>query len=657
LANIEIVMTTVIRKILVANRGEIAARVLRSINNAGYRSIAVFSEADAGAPHVAIADQAVCIGPPPVSESYLSIPAILEAARITGADAVHPGYGFLSENADFVAACAEAGLLFIGPSAESIRLMGDKRLAKERMIAAGVPCIPGYQGADQSVSAMRLAAADIGYPLMIKASAGGGGRGIRLIHEETELEAAMNSAASEARNAFGDGTLYLEKAIFGARHIEVQVVADSHGTTLHLGERDCSAQRRNQKVVEEAPSSAVSAKLRERMCADAVAAAKSINYLGVGTIEFLLDHEGSHYFLEMNTRLQVEHPVTEMVTGLDLVDLQLRVAAGQPLGLTQDAVRFYGHAFEARLYTEDPTEGFTPRTGTVSAWRPATGAHVRIDAGIVEGQAITPFYDPMVAKIIAWGVTRDDARRRLARAVADTVLMGVGNNRRYLHRLLNDPALIAGEVTTDYLNSQQALCEPEDTPPIMKAVAATLLCWPPAVTLDAWRQGGDGAWTITFTDSDEPARVTRARNGQVTVTWADTQVQFMPLARSDGIMRILIGSVQETIQYCQQLNSVELSWQGLDAAFVEHDTRTPDAQAGGSGTLRAPMSASVINVMVAVGEQVQLHQPLFVLEAMKMELEIRAEVAGTVVSVNTKKGAQVSAQQVLAEIVDQEAAS
>lgn len=650
-------MTTVIRKILVANRGEIAARVLRSINNAGYRSIAVFSEADAGAPHVAIADQAVCIGPPPVSESYLSIPAILEAARITGADAVHPGYGFLSENADFVAACAEAGLLFIGPSAESIRLMGDKRLAKERMIAAGVPCIPGYQGADQSVSAMRLAAADIGYPLMIKASAGGGGRGIRLIHEETELEAAMNSAASEARNAFGDGTLYLEKAIFGARHIEVQVVADSHGTTLHLGERDCSAQRRNQKVVEEAPSSAVSAKLRERMCADAVAAAKSINYLGVGTIEFLLDHEGSHYFLEMNTRLQVEHPVTEMVTGLDLVDLQLRVAAGQPLGLTQDAVRFYGHAFEARLYTEDPTEGFTPRTGTVSAWRPATGAHVRIDAGIVEGQAITPFYDPMVAKIIAWGVTRDDARRRLARAVADTVLMGVGNNRRYLHRLLNDPALIAGEVTTDYLNSQQALCEPEDTPPIMKAVAATLLCWPPAVTLDAWRQGGDGAWTITFTDSDEPARVTRARNGQVTVTWADTQVQFMPLARSDGIMRILIGSVQETIQYCQQLNSVELSWQGLDAAFVEHDTRTPDAQAGGSGTLRAPMSASVINVMVAVGEQVQLHQPLFVLEAMKMELEIRAEVAGTVVSVNTKKGAQVSAQQVLAEIVDQEAAS
>ncbi|HUH60204.1 MAG TPA: acetyl-CoA carboxylase biotin carboxylase subunit [Candidimonas sp.] len=650
-------MTTVIRKILVANRGEIAARILRSINNAGYRSIAVFSEADAGAPHVTIADQAICIGPPPVSESYLSIPAIIAAARRTGADAIHPGYGFLSENADFVTACSEAGLLFIGPSADSIRLMGDKRLAKNRMIAAGVPCIPGYQGADQSLGAMRLAAAEIGYPLMIKASAGGGGRGIRLIHAETELEAAMSSAASEARNAFGDGTLYLEKAIFGARHIEVQVVADSQGTTLHLGERDCSAQRRNQKVVEEAPSSAVSAELRKRMCADAVAAAKSIGYLGVGTIEFLLDHEGRHYFLEMNTRLQVEHPVTEMVTGLDLVDLQLRIAAGQPLGFTQEDVHFHGHAFEARLYTEDPAEGFTPRTGTVSAWRPAIGPHVRIDSGIVEGQTITPFYDPMVAKLIAWGTTRDDARRRLARAVDDTVFMGVGNNRRYLHRLLNDPVLIAGEVTTDYLNSQQTLCDLEDTPPIMRAVAATLLCWPAAVTLDGWRQGGDGAWTVVFADSSKPAQVRRARNGEVTVTWADTQVRFMPLARGDGALRISTASVQETVQYCQRLNSVEVCWRGLDAAFVEHDTRAPDLQAGGSGTLRAPMSASVINVMVAVGDQVRLHQPLFVLEAMKMELEIRAEVAGTVMSVNTKTGAQVSAQQVLAEIVNVEATS
>lgn len=650
-------MTTVIRKILVANRGEIAARVIRSINNAGYRSIAVFSEADADAPHVTIADQAVCIGPPAVSKSYLSIPAILKAARLTGADAVHPGYGFLSENADFVAACSEAGLLFIGPSADNIRLMGDKRLAKDRMIAAGVPCIPGYQGADQSFDTMKLAATKIGYPLMIKASAGGGGRGIRLIHAETELEAAMASAASEASNAFGDGTLYLEKAIFGARHVEVQVVADSHGTTLHLGERDCSAQRRNQKVVEEAPSSAVSAELRERMCSDAVTAARSIDYLGVGTIEFLLDHEGRHYFLEMNTRLQVEHPVTEMITGLDLVDMQLRVAAGQPLGLTQDEVRFDGHAFEARLYTEDPAEGFTPRTGTVSAWRPATGAHVRIDAGIVEGQTITPFYDPMVAKIIAWGATRDDARRRLARAVADTVFMGVGNNRCYLHRLLNDPALIAGEMTTDYLNNQQALCNLEDTPPIMRAVAATLLCWPETVTLDEWRHGGEGTWTVMLADCDESSQVKRSRDGQITVTWADAHVQFTPLARGDGVLRIEMAAVQESMQYFRHLNRVEISWQAMDAAFVEQETRAPDSQVGGSGTLRAPMSASVINVMVAVGDQVRLHQPLFVLEAMKMELEITAEVAGTVVSVNTKTGAQVSAQQVLAEIAEQETTS
>ncbi|MBT3532379.1 MAG: ATP-grasp domain-containing protein, partial [Rhodospirillaceae bacterium] len=371
-------------RVLIANRGEIACRIMATAHAMGYDTVAVYSEADANAPHVGMADQAVCIGPAPVAESYLNVAAILDAAARTGADAVHPGYGFLAENAAFAQACGDAGVTFIGPSPQAIELMGNKRLAKLRMADAEVPCVPGYSGAAQDDEVLLAAGESIGFPVMVKAASGGGGRGMRLVEAAEDLAAAISSARSEAENAFGSGELILEKAVVEPRHVEIQVFADAHGNCLHLGERDCSIQRRHQKVVEEAPSPAVDAALRAKMGGAAVAAAQAIDYVGAGTVEFLLGADGAFYFLEMNTRLQVEHPVTEMITGLDLVAWQLDVAAGEPLPLTQDEVRFDGHAIEVRLYAEDPYADFLPQTGTVVAWRPSPD--VRVDTGIDQGQ-------------------------------------------------------------------------------------------------------------------------------------------------------------------------------------------------------------------------------------------------------------------------------
>ena len=424
-------------KVLVANRGEIACRVLQSARSLGYRTVAVFSEADAGARHVQLADEAVCIGPATAAESYLNVPALLDACRRSGADAVHPGYGFLSENADFAAACAEAGVTFIGPPAEAIRLMGSKRLSKIAMQEAGVPCVPGYQGEDQSDDTLIKEAEAVGLPLMIKASAGGGGRGMRVVTEPQQIAAQLKSARQEAKSSFGNDELILERAVINPRHVEIQVFGDHHGNVIHLGERDCSVQRRHQKVVEEAPSPVVDEDLRRRMGEAAVNAAKACDYVGAGTVEFLLGADGEFYFLEMNTRLQVEHPVTELVTGQDLVAWQLRVAAGEPLPLTQEQVRLTGHAMEVRLYAEDPAQGYLPQTGPVLSWRPASGEGVRIDHGLVDGAEVGSHYDPMLAKIIAFGASRDEARRRLIRAVEDTVLMGLDDNRRFLERVMN----------------------------------------------------------------------------------------------------------------------------------------------------------------------------------------------------------------------------
>ncbi|RZI66720.1 MAG: acetyl-CoA carboxylase biotin carboxylase subunit, partial [Variovorax sp.] len=412
-------LSTPFRKILIANRGEIALRIIRSARALGYRTVAVYSTADAGARHVREADQAVCIGEPLPAQSYLCIPAIIEAAKLSGADAVHPGYGFLAENEDFAQACKDAGLVFIGPSAEAIVSMGNKAGAKTLMQAAGVPCIPGYQGGDQGEERLAAEAARIGFPVMIKATAGGGGRGMRLVPSAKEFPELLRSARSEAQSAFGNPEVILERAIVEPRHIEIQIFADRHGNAIHLGERDCSVQRRHQKVIEEAPSPAVDADLRARMGATAVAAVKAIRYEGAGTLEFLLDAQGNYYFMEMNTRLQVEHPVTEAITGLDLVALQLRVAAGEPLPITQDQVRFNGHAIEVRLCAEDADKGFMPQSGTMALWQ--MPSQLRVEDALQSGGEIPPYYDSMIAKIIRHGDTRDAARRQLMAGLEDAV--------------------------------------------------------------------------------------------------------------------------------------------------------------------------------------------------------------------------------------------
>ena len=434
-------------KVLIANRGEIAVRVIRGCKRLGYKTVAVYSEADREALHVRLADEAVCVGPAPAKESYLAIGKLIAAAKQAGAQAIHPGYGFLSERADFARAVQAAGLVFIGPDPASIEAMGNKSTSKIRMLAAGVPCVPGYQGHDQSDDTLVNEAKKARLPVMIKAAAGGGGRGMRLVHDETTLLTHIQSARSEATNAFGDGQLLIEKAVMEARHVEIQVFGDRHGNVIHLGERDCSVQRRNQKIVEEAPSPAVGDDLRARMGAAAVAAAKAVNYVGAGTVEFMLARDGQFYFLEMNTRLQVEHPVTEFVYGVDLVDWQLRIAQGEPLPMTQDEVlaRRHGWAIEVRLCAEDPANDFMPQTGTVLAWQPASGEGMRVDHGVVEGQTISPFYDSMQAKLIAFGATREQARRKLLQMLDQTVLLGVTSNRDLLAKILRDEVFAAGD--------------------------------------------------------------------------------------------------------------------------------------------------------------------------------------------------------------------
>ena len=425
-----------ITKVLVANRGEIALRVMKTAKAMGYETVAVYSEADADAPHVKFADEAVCIGAPQVNQSYLVVEKIIEACKQTGANAVHPGYGFLSENTEFCAQCQANGITFIGPDPKAIELMGNKRLAKIEMLEAGVPCIPGYEGAEQSENVLLEKAKEIGFPIMVKATAGGGGRGMRLVWKAEEFLAQLKTAKSEALNAFGSDEIILEKAVVNPRHIEIQVFADRHGNCIYLGERDCSVQRRHQKVVEEAPSPFVNEALRQKMGEAAVNAAKACDYVGAGTVEFLTDDEGNFYFLEMNTRLQVEHPVTELVTGVDLVAWQLIIAAGGLLPKTQEEVTINGHAMEVRLYAEDPALGFMPQTGKILSWQYAQDDGLRMDAGIQEGQEVTPYYDPMLAKVIAYGENRDVARRRLMSSLKNMNLLGVRCNRGFLYNIL-----------------------------------------------------------------------------------------------------------------------------------------------------------------------------------------------------------------------------
>ncbi len=650
--------------ILIANRGEIAVRVIRAARALGYRTVAVYSRADAGAPHVALADSAVEIGPAPANQSYLDVERLLAAAQSAGADAVHPGYGFLSENAAFAQACVDRGLTFIGPDPEVIALMGDKAAARRRMTEAGVPCVPGYDGEDQSERTLREAGVRIGFPVMVKAAAGGGGRGMRLVSNGDDLPAALKTARSEAENAFGCGTLILEKAVLQPRHVEIQVFADAHGNVVHLGERDCSVQRRHQKVLEESPCPVMTPELRQQMGDAAVAAARAVSYRGAGTVEFLLDTDGAFYFLEMNTRIQVEHPVTEAVTGLDLVGLQLRVAEGLPLGFEQQDVTLTGHAIEARLYAEEPGRDFLPATGRIDLWRPPAGEGVRCDDGIASGMEISPYYDPMLAKIVAWGESREIARARLIEALKTTVIFGPPNNRHFLIEALQRQAFAAGAATTAFIAEQftaQQLTAPAATPEELAMAAVLLyrarrqaaagkalgLCeelfdWSSAGVLVSRFVLADQDLTVT-TDGAGGYRVVIAAGGTLNVAAVHEQ---------DGQARLRVDGVVHAVQYLSPAeHRLRLSVDGRDFDF--EDQLASVAIAGNSaadGQVAAPMHGIVLDVFVQPGDRVTAGQRLAVLEAMKMQHDILAPADGAVAEALCQPAQQVSADSVLFEL-------
>jgi geranyl-CoA carboxylase alpha subunit len=653
--------------VLIANRSEIACRIIRSARAGGYRTVAVYSDADAQSPHVQLADDAVNIGPGPVGESYLVIDKLLQAAAASGAEAIHPGYGFLSENAEFAQACEAQGLVFIGPDSQAIRLMGNKAEAKRRMLEAGVPCVPGYEGQAQDDETLLKEGADIGMPLMVKAAAGGGGRGMRLVEREADLANAITLARAEAQSAFGNGELILEKAILRPRHVEVQVFGDTHGNIIHLGERDCSVQRRHQKVVEEAPCPIMTPALRDAMGAAAVAAAKSINYRGAGTVEFLLDESGHFYFLEMNTRLQVEHPVTELVTGLDLVALQLAVAQGEPLGLEQSDVTLTGHAIEVRLYTEDPSQDFLPTSGPIELWAPAAGEGVRVDDGITTGQVISPFYDPMVAKIIAYADNREAARLRLIDALNNTVLFGPAHNGQFLVQCLDNETFADGGATTAFISEQfnEAALARQVPTFETSAIAATLeiraaresladsavilspelMGWGSAAALVSRKRYSHGEFTHDVSCEALSSTRCRVSDGQIAV---ETDIlEYGPTAA-----RVKVGDRKYRVHYrLARPGELYLSVDGHTYRFCDEILRDgEEAAGGGSGKVTAPMHGLLLDIRVAEGDQVESGAILAVLEAMKMHYEIVAEAGGKVTSVVGVAGQQVAADDLLFEI-------
>ncbi|WP_460091683.1 acetyl/propionyl/methylcrotonyl-CoA carboxylase subunit alpha [Pseudomonas sp. S2_E02] len=649
-----------IHKILIANRGEIACRIQRTAQALGYRTVAVFSDADADALHVQMADQAVRIGPSPVQQSYLNIPAILDAARRSGADAIHPGYGFLSENAEFARACEQAGLIFIGPSVEAIELMGSKRQSKIAMLEAGVPCIAGYQGAEQDDATLLREAERIGYPLMIKASAGGGGRGMRLLQNAADLPAQLRTARSEALNAFGSDELILEQALIEPRHVEVQLFGDQHGNLIYLGERDCSIQRRHQKVIEEAPCPVMTAELRQAMGEAALKAGRAVNYVGAGTVEFLLDTRGQFYFLEMNTRLQVEHPVTELITGLDLVAWQLLVAEGQPLPLTQDQVQLNGHAMEVRFYAEDPAQDFLPQTGRVQAWEPALQHGTRIDHGLLEGQSVSPFYDPMLGKLIAWGATREEARRKLLRAVQDTVLLGVQSNQRLLASLLQHPQFISGDFSTAFIarHFSDHPCLHRSIPDAEQLAIATVLFYQTSARshrapLNGWRNNANVPlhYRLGLDDQTWTVQLLAEAQGVFKVQIADRTLELKLIDHDAQSVTLEVDGLRQRHTY--RLNDEQL-WLFCHPGSLHLEDRTHaviDSQTSvSSGTLKAPMDGAIVDVLVSEGSPVSKGQLLVVLEAMKMEHPLKAGIDGVLKRVQVKVGDQVKNRQVLLQV-------
>ena len=646
----------------------------------GVRTVAVYSDADAGSPHVSEADAAVRIGPAPAADSYLNIPAIISAAVHAGADAIHPGYGFLAENTDFARACADAGLVFVGPSPEAIAAMGDKRAARVLAAQLGLPVIPGYDGPDQSDAIFAREAERIGYPVMVKAAAGGGGKGMRLVLGPGDLTEALAGARREAAAAFGSGDLLLERALLRPRHIEVQVFGDAAGQTLYLGERECSVQRRHQKVIEETPSPVVGPKLRAVLGGAAVTVARAIGYSGAGTVEFLLDEDGRFYFLEMNTRLQVEHPVTELVTGLDLVEWQIRVAQGERLPWAQNDLAADGHAIEARLYAEDPINDYLPVTGQVLLWRPAAGEGVRVDDGIRTGSVVASHYDPLLAKVIAHGPTRDDALRRLRRALEETALLGLTSNLAYLRAIVDHPVFLdAGALSTRFLEEALDGWRPDFPPEEVSVVLA-------AVSLARWmrqNRAGPGYWRnnpgapapFRYRVGDETREVHLRpvpwQSGQFTVAFGPNQSpctlasvgqdEFLP---GQGAYGLTPAGQEGILPYELALDGVRRrgvlankgdEWWSQTAAGPLRLTTLPllpepRRRAEAAGSLRAPLHGSVLAVLVAVGQQVEADQPLVKIEAMKMEYTIRAAAAGVVEAIYFAAGDTVEADALLVKI-------
>ena len=662
--------------VLVANRGEIAVRIIRTLRALGIRSIAVYSDADAGARHVRAADLAIRLGPAPAAESYLHADAILAAAADSGAQAVHPGYGFLSESAAFARACAAAGLVFIGPPPAAIEAMGDKIAAKATVAAAGVPVVPGAGAVGLSDSDLAAAVARIGFPVLIKPSAGGGGKGMRLVRTAGELPAALEGARREARAAFGDATLLAERYIERPRHIEIQILADGHGNVIHLGERECSLQRRHQKIIEEAPAPRLADPSRAAMGAAAVEAARSVGYVGAGTVEFIVPSEapGDFWFLEMNTRLQVEHPVTELVTGWDLVELQVRVAAGEPLPMRQHQVRLTGHAIEARIYAEDPARGFLPTGGKVLALREPDLPHVRVDSGLAENMTVSSAYDPMLAKVIAHGPDRQTALRRLDGALAGMAVLGVTTNIAFLRALLSHSDVAAGKLDTGLVERAVSAAPapaapaggiPED---VLAAagLAHLLLLEPPAGPRspwdipDGWRVGGPAWTTVRLTSGagdPVPVRI-RGRacaTAEVSVGGADPVAAHAEF--QDGVLMVTCQGRTQRYVYAHTGTATGhgTAWLGRDGqawALAEEEPVAggPAGAGGGDGVVRSPMPGTVLAVKAAKGERVRAGQPLLIVEAMKMEHTISAPVDGVVAELTAAVGQQVELDEVLAVI-------
>ena len=628
-------------RVLVANRGEIACRIIRSLAKEGLSSIAVYSDADREAPHVLLANTAVRIGPAAVGDSYLNIDALLQAASLSQAQAIHPGYGFLSENAEFAQRVQEAGLIWIGPPPAAITAMGDKAKAKAHLQESHVPMASGFMG-DQSDDVLLAAAEDIGYPLLIKATAGGGGRGIRLVESTAEFLPALQSARSEAGNAFGDSTVMLEQFIAQARHVEVQIMADQHGHAVHFFERDCSAQRRRQKIIEEAPCPVLSETQRAEIGAAAVRAALSIGYEGAGTVEFLLADSGEFYFLEMNTRLQVEHPVTEMITGEDLVVWQLRVAMGDHLP-PQSEIQFQGHAIEARIYAEAPHLNFLPQTGTIHLWNPASGPDRRIDDGIQSGQRISSHYDPMLAKLICWAPTRSRAIQKLKHCIQHSSLIGLQTNRAYLIELLSSDDFLHNNFDIGWVDTQKA--SPPSAQTLDWIAAAYLLSSPK----DMWNSRGQSEW-LSHLSQDEAHQLIRFKKAQgLTAHCGHQTFALQVLHHSSHELVLSIDGCAYRWYFAQDADELILEPQGScqNLRFTIYNPVVAAAAAAQQAQLIAPMTGRVVAVHAELGAEVKQGDIILTLEAMKMEHPIRAGMDGIIESIRVSVGAQCSTKQIL----------